>query len=127
MREAVMARKKSSKKMETSGRPPKKSGYTHRIPHTRCRLFARNVKFIINHVGFSENKFSQRLGLKQPYVNKLLNGKFEPRLGTVLTIAEALGAPIDTLLSPQHHVVERFAEALKKSLETEEEPLAIAQ
>lgn len=116
---------------ETVGTPKKglksSPNYRHRVPHTHYRLFARNVKIILDCIGKSQNSFAIDTGLKQPYVNKLFNGQFEPRLGTVFTIAYALGVPIEVILSTQVDVVKRFAEKLKKIRENDTEAVALHQ
>lgn len=124
-----MAKKITRKKMdEKPDSMKKKRSYTsrQRIPHTRCRVFSRNVHVILKAKGKSVNAFAAEVGVAQPYMNNLLNGKYEPRLGTLFTIADALGAPVEVLIATELDVVKRFIAKLKKSDEFEQITIATA-
>lgn len=108
-------------------KPNPKKGTRERPPHTRCKVFARNVNYILHAKGKNRSSFALDIGLPQPYISNLLNGKHEPRIGTLFTIADGLGVPPELLIATELDVVKRFMEKAKKSDEEEAIPLAMTE
>lgn len=109
-----MAKKMQRKSSVTKATQKKKSGKPlgkrDRIPHTRATLFAPRVHTVLNFIPKTVSELSRQLGISQPYVHNLLSGKFEPRLGTAITISEAIGVPLELLITPQVGRLEAFLE-----------------
>lgn len=125
-----MAKKKTRKrKMEdeqtAKRRPGPPAGKPQRAPHSRCKVFPRNVRLVLDAFGKSINGFAGDIGVPQPYLSRLLNGKYEPRLSTIFYIADALGVPVEVLLSSQLDVVKRFIAKAKEVRENFPEPIAM--
>lgn len=109
-----MAKKKQGKKSVSDASVKKKvgrpAGGRDRVPHTRTTLFGPRVHTVLRFIPKSVNELSRQLGISQPYVHNLLKGRFEPRLGTAITISEALNVPLELLITPQVGRLEAFLE-----------------
>lgn len=48
--------------------------------------------------GLSQDEFAARVGIHRTHPNKLENGKIDPRLSTLVRVADALGVSVGELL-----------------------------
>jgi len=61
-------------------------------------MFAENLKRFREAAGFTQAAFAEKMGVPLRSVQNWEQGHREPRLAVVVTLAEALGVPTDSLL-----------------------------
>lgn len=60
----------------------------------------KNLKILRKRAGFStQGQFSNHIGIPRPTLAKWESGKAKPRIGTLPSLAVALGCTVDELLS----------------------------
>jgi transcriptional regulator with XRE-family HTH domain len=72
------------------------------IPRTSRSLakrFGAKLKAARRDRGFSQGELAKRAGLDQTAISRLEAGAREPRLSTIVMLAQALGIPTSELLS----------------------------
>lgn len=68
------------------------------IPGECVQVFARNLRAAREATGWEPALLAQESGLCAQTVKNLESGNYEPRLGSILALAKALGMSIDTLI-----------------------------
>jgi transcriptional regulator with XRE-family HTH domain len=60
--------------------------------------FGKNLRMYRRRVGFSQEELALRASLHRSAISKLERGGREPRLATIVKVADALSIPLDELL-----------------------------
>ncbi len=63
-------------------------------------VLASNVRRELDARGWTQTKLATECEWPPARISELLAGKFDPRLGTIETIAAAFSVPLSSLLSP---------------------------
>lgn len=61
----------------------------------RCQEFLARIKAAREEKGYSTGMLAELTGLKQPNIERIEVGKYQPNLVTLVRIAEALGMRLD--------------------------------
>lgn len=63
-------------------------------------VLATNVRRELDARGWTQSKLAEECEWPPARISEILAGKFDPRLGTIETIAAAFSVPLSSLLSP---------------------------
>ena len=81
--------------------------YSRRKPEmSSVDCVIRNVQVFLEKTGESQSSFANRIGLKQPTLNRMLSRANEPSLTTVQQIADGMGISISELLTASTNIDE---------------------
>lgn len=67
---------------------------------TLTSVLVENLRREIRKSKCSQSELARRCGWAPSRINELLDGRFDPRLGTIEKIAKALEVPTSSLLTP---------------------------
>ena len=62
-------------------------------------LISENIRFLRKKLGLTQEQFSERIGIKRSLLGAYEEGRADPRLGTLTTIAQMFGTSVDLLIS----------------------------
>lgn len=65
---------------------------------TLHETFCENVRDLMSYHGMNQTDLANRLGVTQSFVSQLVSGKRKPGLGTIESVAHALGVDASRLL-----------------------------
>jgi len=68
-------------------------------------IYDRLMKYR-RHAGWSLGDLAERSGISKTALSEIANGHHQPRLGTVVAIADALGLDVQLVERPDHHCAE---------------------
>lgn len=57
-----------------------------------------NLREFLKQTGRTQEEFASRLGISQPQLSKIVNGKQRPKLELALEIAGITGVPLESLV-----------------------------
>lgn len=77
--------------------PPAPAGEVRRLPPERA-AFAANLHRARRAAGLTQAELAERSGVAQSHISQLETGLWEPRLGTIMALAAALGVEPGSLL-----------------------------
>src|SRR5690348_10951180 len=85
---AVVAAAEMAKRPSRKGRPAAKP----QVPPPReLVVFGERLRALRTKAGLTQTELSEKAGLRQTHVSQLERGAVEPRLGTIIALADALG------------------------------------
>ena len=61
---------------------------------TKRRELMSAIKTQAKALGLSDEAIAQKCGMKQQSVNRMLSGKFSPKLDNVITLAQSVGLDV---------------------------------
>jgi len=78
--------------------------------------FAKNLKILRQANGWTQTEFSEKSGISRPTIAHLENADVDPRLSTILKIANAFGVPPTLLFLTKSHLksLQYFFEEMSK-------------
>ncbi len=62
-------------------------------------LVSKNIKYLRKKSGFTQEQFSERIGIKRSLLGAYEEGRADPRLNNLLNIAKEFNLSVDTLIS----------------------------
>lgn len=62
-------------------------------------LVSKNIKFLRKKHGFTQEQFSEKIGIKRSLLGAYEEGRADPRLNNLLNIAKEFNVSVDTLIS----------------------------
>ncbi|MEJ2005892.1 MAG: LexA family transcriptional regulator [Cyclobacteriaceae bacterium] len=62
-------------------------------------LISENIRFLRKKLGLTQEQFSERIGIKRSLLGAYEEGRADPRLNTLTTIAQLFGTSVDILIS----------------------------
>ena len=68
----------------------------------RLKIFAENLKFYMNRLGYTQKDIAEKLGVTQQAVNIWCTGKGSPRLDKAQTLAQLLNVKMTDLTEERH-------------------------
>jgi len=61
-------------------------------------LISENIRFLRKKLGLTQEQFSERIGIKRSLLGAYEEGRADPRLNTLITIAQLFGTSVDILI-----------------------------